>query len=97
MSLKRPIRIVTATMIVAAACAPSAFAQCSMCRTGAEATGGGATLNFAILVLIFPVLSLFAGILLPALLRRERGAEAPSKPRMRTETVLNVKWLGDPR
>jgi hypothetical protein len=61
-----------------------------MCRTGAEATGdGGATLNFAILVLILPVLTLFAGILIPAL-RREPEPELPARPYPRTETVLRL-------
>ena len=98
MKLMLRIRIVTATLILAALSAPAAFAQCAMCRTGAQATGdGGATLNFAILILIVPVLTLFAGILVPALLRRDREPEGPAKPRARTETVLNVKWLQEPR
>ena len=98
MKLSGIIRAFTGALILVAACAPSALAQCSMCRTGAEATGdGGATLNFAILALIFPVLTLFAGILIPALLRRDRELEDPAKPRPQTETVLNVKWLQEPR
>jgi hypothetical protein len=94
----RTIRILCAALMLAALSASAALAQCSMCRTGAEATGdGGATLNLAIMVLVFPVLTLFAGILVPALLRRDREPEPPAKSLPRTETVLNVKWLRSPR
>jgi len=82
--------------------APAAWAQgCPMCRTGAEAAGaaGARAINLGILILLVPTLLFFLGVLLFAVFRRDREAEAPARaqeahigaPRLRT--VLRFSWL----
>ena len=91
------IRILIAAAVLLVLSAPSAYAQCAMCRENAAATGdGGATLNLAILVLLVPTLTLFLGVLIVAIRRRDAEPEPPSpaRPRSRAETVLHVRWLG---
>ena len=64
-------RAAAVLLLVAAAlvplCGTPVLAQgCALCKTAAEAAGGdtGQTLNLAIVVLLIPTLSIFAGILL---------------------------------
>jgi hypothetical protein len=59
--------------IVAATAAPAA-AQCSMCRTVAQGLQSASALDSAILVLLFPAVGLFTGILLLSF-RFTRGSD----------------------
>lgn len=72
------MRAVTAALVLLAllACVPAAFAQgCALCRTSAAATGeeGGQALNLAILVLLLPTVTIFAGVLFFAFRYRNRS------------------------
>ena len=57
--------------------APSAFAQCSMCRTAAEAAGSDA-LNAAILALFVPAMTLFGAIVAVAFRAGRHGGHHPT-------------------
>lgn len=51
------------TCAVLATSARGAFAQgCAMCKTAAESSSSPGAINRAILVLLFPTLAIFAGI-----------------------------------
>jgi len=86
-------RLVTAGAVMLAA-APRAFAQgCAMCYTEAAAQGPRArhALDFAILVLLIPAVSMFAGIFF-ALRRRDRHL-APVEQAAARSTFSVSSWL----
>jgi hypothetical protein len=87
------------------AAAPAAFAQgCVMCYTSASAAGkkGERALDQAIVALLFPVLSLFVGILVFAW-RRSRAASAcaielnPITSESSLEPEVTLPWLPQTR
>ena len=85
--------LVAALMLsLALAWAPAAFAQgCSMCRENAAATAdGGRSINLAILVLLVPTLTFFAGIVVFSL-RRADAAPTPQAQANHKQTLAHTK------
>lgn len=64
-------RALVATLFVAA-CAASAWAQCAMCKSGAENLDPASirNLNLATLLLLFPPVAIFCGFIYAAYKRR---------------------------
>jgi glycerol dehydrogenase-like iron-containing ADH family enzyme len=65
-SVIKPVLIaLSATFALALWCAPTALAQCAMCKAAAAASGNDA-LNTAILVLLIPPVMIFCAIFIVA-------------------------------
>lgn len=89
MRAKSTTVLLFAALLLATA-APAA-AQCSQCREAAAAASaeGARALNLGILVLLVPTLSMFVGVLVFALRRRDALGAAPSAD---TSTAVKPLW-----
>lgn len=66
-------KLIPAAAMLVLACAPAVMAQCAMCRTAVENTGGGLaqSLNLGIIVLLIPPVAIFCAIFATAYKHRK--------------------------
>jgi hypothetical protein len=103
--LATALTVAFGTLVTLISLAPAAFAQgCVMCYTSASAAGrkGERALDQAIVALLFPVLSLFVGILVFAWRRsRAASARAPIELLLPADSFpehdVPLRWLPDTR
>jgi heme/copper-type cytochrome/quinol oxidase subunit 3 len=70
-------KLILATALLVLSSAPAVMAQCAMCRTAVESTGGGLakSLNLGIIVLLIPPVAIFCAIFVTAYKHRKAPSD----------------------
>lgn len=87
-----------ATFGLALLCAPTALAQCAMCKAAVAASGNSAadTLNTAILVLLIPPVMIFCAIFFVAYRLRAGAQQGEAARETPKEEWVSHVWLDEP-